>query len=69
MYEIFGNFDSVEELNACAEGLLAAGDAEKLMKLAKENGIPDFLQRITLIGLRKMWSLQIGATLPSESWR
>ncbi len=31
MYEIFGNFDSVEELNACAEGLLAAGDAEKLM--------------------------------------
>ena len=42
MYEIFGNFDSVEELNACAEGLLAAGDAEKLMKLAKENGIPDF---------------------------
>lgn len=42
MYEEFGNFDSVEEMNACAEGLLAAGDTEKLMKLAKENGIPKF---------------------------
>ncbi len=41
MYEIFGNFDSVEELNACAEGLKAAGDTEKLAELAKENGIPE----------------------------
>lgn len=40
MYEIFGNFDSVEELNACAEGLMASGDEEKLRKLAAENGIP-----------------------------
>ena len=41
MYGIFGNFDSVEELNACAEGLKASGDGEKLRELAKENGIPE----------------------------
>lgn len=39
MYEIFGNFDSVEEINACAEGLKAEGDKKNLLELAKENGI------------------------------
>lgn len=42
MYDIFGNFDSIEEINACAEGLVAAGNIEKLKELAKENGIPEF---------------------------
>lgn len=42
MYDIFGNFDSVEEINACAAGLQAEGDKENLEKLAKENGIPEF---------------------------
>lgn len=41
MYEIFGNFDSAEEINACAEGLRASGSGEKLMELARENGIPE----------------------------
>lgn len=41
MYEIFGNFDSAEEINACAEGLKAEGDKENLLNLAKENGIPE----------------------------
>lgn len=41
MYEIFGNFDSVEELNTCAEGLKVAGDKDRLTELAKENGIPE----------------------------
>lgn len=45
MYEIFGNFDSCEEINACAAGLKAEGDMENLKKLAKENGIPkDFAE-------------------------
>ncbi len=42
MYDIFGNFDSVEEINACAAGLLAEQDHEHIRDLAKENGIPDF---------------------------
>lgn len=41
MYEIFGNFDSVEEINACASGLMEEGDAEHIRMLAKENGIPE----------------------------
>ena len=45
MYEIFGNFDSYEEINACAKGLKAEGDIENLKKLAKENGIlEDFVE-------------------------
>lgn len=39
MYEIFGEMDSVEELNATAEGLKNEGDRENLYKLAAENGI------------------------------
>lgn len=39
MFEVFGEFDSVEELNECAAGLLAEGDTESLVKLAEENGI------------------------------
>lgn len=41
MFDIFGNFDTAEELNACAKGLLEEGDLEHLRELAKENGIPD----------------------------
>lgn len=43
MFDIFGNFDSVEELNACAAGLLEEGDLENLEAMAKENGIPDVM--------------------------
>lgn len=39
MYEKFGEFDSVEELNKKAEELKAAGDEKELIELAKENGI------------------------------
>lgn len=41
MFDVFGNFDSVEELNACAKGLLEEQDLEHLKVLAEENGIPD----------------------------
>lgn len=39
MFEQFGKFKSVEELNMSAEGLKAEGDEESLFKLAEENGI------------------------------
>lgn len=39
MFDKFGEFDSVEELNKAAEGLLAEGDKESLYALAEENGI------------------------------
>lgn len=39
MFDKFGEFDSVEELNEAAEGLLKEGDIDSLMLLAQENGI------------------------------
>ncbi len=39
MFEKFGEFDSSEELNKAAEGLLKEGDIESLKILAAENGI------------------------------
>lgn len=42
MYEVYGNFDSCEEINMCALGLRSAGQIEKIEKLAGENGIPEF---------------------------
>lgn len=41
MFEKFGEFDSSEELNTAAAGLLAEGDTEALKVLAAENGISD----------------------------
>lgn len=39
MFEKFGEFDSVEELNAAAEGQKEEGDMEALIGLAVENGL------------------------------
>jgi len=39
MFDKFGEFDSVEELNRAAAGFLAEGDMDSLRKLAEENGI------------------------------
>lgn len=39
MFEIFGEMDSAEEINAAAEGLKNEGDRENLYRLAEENGI------------------------------
>lgn len=39
MFDRFGEFDSAEELNAAAAGLLAEGDIDSLYALAEENGI------------------------------
>jgi hypothetical protein len=39
MFEKFGEFDSADELNRAAEGLLNEGDEKSLYALAEENGI------------------------------
>lgn len=39
MFDRFGEFDSVAELNAAAEGLLKEGDTNSIRVLAEENGI------------------------------
>ena len=45
MFDKFGEFNSVEELNAAAEGFRNEGDLESLMALAQENGLdPDDAQ-------------------------
>lgn len=42
MFDLFGEFNSAEELNLAAAGQLEQGDIESLKKLAEENGIdPD----------------------------
>lgn len=51
MYEIFGNFDNYEEINACAAGLKAEGDTENLKKLAKENGIQEDFVELYMDGM------------------
>lgn len=39
LFEKFGEFDSVEEINMTAEGLKEEGDLENLKELAVENGL------------------------------
>lgn len=39
MFEKFGEFDTVEELNKAAAGFLAEGDFKSLRELAEENGL------------------------------
>lgn len=41
MFELFGEFDSVEEMNKAAEGFKNEGDIESLKKMAEENGIDE----------------------------
>ena len=41
MYEVFGEFNSSEEINKAAAGLKAEGDLDNIKVLAKENGIDE----------------------------
>lgn len=50
MFEKFGEFDSAEELNLAAGGLLAEGDYENLYVLAEENGIEREFARMYIEG-------------------
>lgn len=52
MFEKFGEFSSVEELNHCAAGLWMEGDRESIFALAEENGLDredaeDYLSGVT----------------------
>lgn len=42
MFDIFGEFDSAEAINAAAAGQKEQGDKEALITLAKENGIDEY---------------------------
>ena len=42
MFDVFGEFDSMEELNMAAEGQRKQGDKESFLNLAKENGIDEY---------------------------
>ena len=53
MYDIFGNMDSIEEINACAAGLLQEGDGERILELAEENGIPEVFAQDLIEGARR----------------
>ena len=41
MFDKFGEFDSAEEINETAAGLLEEGDLEGLREMAKENGFDE----------------------------
>lgn len=41
MFDMFGEFDSAEEINKAAEGFKNEGDIESLKKMAAENGIDE----------------------------
>ena len=63
MFEVFGNFDTAEELNACAKGLLEEGDLEHLKVLAKENGIPEAMLDGYTQGIQGELTDQINAAI------
>lgn len=45
MFDVFGEFDSAEEINQAAAGLFAEGDTKNILVLAKENGLdPELAQ-------------------------
>ncbi|NNJ32665.1 Cas9 inhibitor AcrIIA9 family protein [Lacrimispora defluvii] len=50
MFDIFGEFDSVEELNKAAEGLFNENDMDNILVLAKENGIPEDFANLYITG-------------------
>lgn len=50
MFEIYGEFDSAEEINARADELLNAGVRQGVIDLAKENGIPEEMAQLFLDG-------------------
>lgn len=39
MFEVFGEFDSAEEINKAAAGQLAQGDTQAIRDIARENGL------------------------------
>lgn len=50
MFDTFGEFNSAEEINEAAAGLLAEGDTENILLLAKENGIDEEIAKAYIEG-------------------
>ena len=50
MFDIFGEFDSAEEINDSADGLFNEGDFENIKVLAKENGIEECMADMFIDG-------------------
>lgn len=63
MFEVFGHFDSAEELNACAKGLLEEGDTLHLDTLARENGIPKAMLKSYLDGTQEELTDPVNAAI------
>ena len=63
MFDVFGEFDSFEEINKTAAGLLEEGDIENLGVLAKENGIDSEDLEAYLSGDFKELTSPLGAAL------
>ena len=63
MFEGFGNFDSAEELNACAKGLLEEGDILHLDILASENGLPKAMLQSYLHGTQQELTVPLNAAI------
>lgn len=54
MFDIFGEFDSAEEINLTAVGLLGEGDMDNIRVLAKENGLEDMAEIFLNGGMEKL---------------
>lgn len=50
MFDMFGEFDSAEEINKAAEGFKNEGDIESLKKMAAENGIDEAFVELYVSG-------------------
>lgn len=63
LFEKFGEFNSVEELNQAAAGQLEEGDIESLKALAKENGIVEEEVQDYIEGYAKQLAMPITAAM------
>ncbi len=50
MFEKFGELNSIEELNAAAQGMREEGDRAGVLSLAEENGVPTEVAEVYLAG-------------------
>jgi hypothetical protein len=71
MFDTFGEFDTVGELNQAAAGLLAEGDTNNIITLAKENGIEEEFAQAYISGdipfLADLMSAAIGKLAIEEA--
>ena len=64
MFEVFGEFDSCEEINTVAQTLYEEQDWENLKTLAKENGLEDMLEIFSTYQKEDILSGEVGLCDP-----